>query len=194
MTMNATGWIGSNVPGAEQRALHTLLPAAVDERLDVRVVAELGLVDTALGADRQLQTDLRDHHADLAGRHLHPRELLHAEDRPQLEPQARHQQLRLVARLALEGDRVVVTELAEPEPLGHQPDLGRADRLDRFQQTDSTTRTTTIPTSTTTTIISPAFPRPRAVLKLFAKCNLERTGQTCPMRRNMSNLTSRDKK
>ncbi len=121
----------------KQRALHTLLPAAIDERVDVRVVTELGLVDTALVTDRQLLADLGDDHTDLTGGYLHPRELLHTEDRPQLEPQTRHQELRLVTRLALEGDRVVVCELAEPEPLGHQPDLGRADRLDRFQQTDS---------------------------------------------------------
>ena len=78
----------------EHRPLHALLAAAVDELAQVREVAELGLVDAALRADRQRRADLRDHDADLARRHLHPRVLLHREDRPELDAQARHQQRR----------------------------------------------------------------------------------------------------
>ena len=117
----------------QHEPLHTLLSTALDEPFEVREVPELGLVHTALGADRQLRAHLRDHDADLAGRHLHPGELLHAVDRPQLEPQPGHEQLRLVAGLTFEGDRVVVAELAQPESLRDQPDFGRSDRLDREQ-------------------------------------------------------------
>ena len=77
ITMNATGWIGSSVPGGSTGRCTPFCPPAVDERREVGEVAELGLVHAALGADRQRRADLGDHDADLARGHLHPRELLH---------------------------------------------------------------------------------------------------------------------
>ena len=97
-TRNATGWIGTSVPGGSTGRCTPFWPPPCDERLELGEVAELRAVDAALRADRQRRADLRDHHADLAAGHLHPRELLHREDRPELHPQARHQHRRLVAR------------------------------------------------------------------------------------------------
>ena len=70
--------------------------------------------------------DLRDHDADLAGRHLHPRVLVDPVYRPQPEPPTGHQQVCLIARLAREGDDVAGVELPA-EPLRRQADLCRAD-------------------------------------------------------------------
>ncbi|HLO82256.1 MAG TPA: hypothetical protein VK166_14920, partial [Chitinophagaceae bacterium] len=53
---------------------------------------------------------------------LHPRVLGHLVQRPQLEPEPRHQQLRLVAGFAVERDRVVRLE-AFAERLDDEADL-----------------------------------------------------------------------
>jgi len=87
-------------------------------------------VGGALRPDRHRLADLGDHHADLTRRNLDPGELPHAEQRPELEPQAGHEQRRLVARLAAERDRVALAELAERPALVHQPDVGRADDVE----------------------------------------------------------------
>ena len=115
----------------QHQPLHALLPAARDEGVELGEVPELRLVDSALRAHGQLRADLRDHDTDLARRHLHPRELLDAVDRPELEAQSRLQQLRLVSGLAVKRDRVLLAELAEPHPPGDQSHFGRTDRLDR---------------------------------------------------------------
>src|SRR5207237_10496598 len=94
----------------QHRALHTLLAALGDEVREVREVLELKLVLGALGADGQWRTHLRDDHTDLAGRDLHPRELLHAEDRPELEPKPRREELGLISGLTMERDRVVLRQ------------------------------------------------------------------------------------
>jgi hypothetical protein len=112
----------------QHRALDALL-AAVEERLQVREVAERGAVDGALGADGQGVPDLGDHDADLARRHLHPWVALDREERPQAEPQARHEQLGLVAGLVPEGDGVVTVQLAEAELLVDEADLRRPDAV-----------------------------------------------------------------
>jgi hypothetical protein len=122
-------------PGREHRALHTLLAVVGDEPPQVREVAEGRVVPGALGADRQRPSDLGDDHADLAGLDLDPGILGDRVHRPQLEPRPRHQQVGLVAGLAVERDGVVVGELA-PEPLGHQPDLGGADAVERLRDDD----------------------------------------------------------
>ena len=120
----------------QHRALHALLAAVLDEGAQVREVPELRLVDRALRADRQRRTDLRDHHADLAGGDLHPRVLLDLEERPQLEAQPRHQERGLVAGLAVERDRVVLVELAGREALRHESHLGRSDDVERLHDHD----------------------------------------------------------
>jgi hypothetical protein len=73
-----------------------------------------------------------DDDADLARRDLHPRVLGHRVDRPQLEPDAGHQQPGLVAGLALEGQWLVGGQPAA-DPLVHQPDLGRSDESEGLQ-------------------------------------------------------------
>ncbi len=120
----------------QNRPLHALLAAVLHEAGDVGEVLEFGLVHRALRADGEGVAHLRDDHTDLAGRYLHPRELLDVEHRPELEAQTRHQQRGLVAGLAPEGDRVVLAELAERESLGDEPDLGGADRVERFPHDD----------------------------------------------------------
>src|SRR5262249_21726705 len=89
-------------------------------------VAEGRAVLGALGADRQMIADLRDHDADLAGRNLHPRVLVDPVDRPEPEPPTRHHEIRLITRLAREGDDVARVEL-RAEPLDRQTDFGRSD-------------------------------------------------------------------
>ena len=136
--MNATGWIGNNVPGVSTGRCTPFCPPPSMNVSSVGEVLELRLVDRALGADRQRRADLRDHDADLARGHLHPRELLHAEDRPQLEPQPGREQLGLEAGLAVERDRVVGGQLLEREPLLDEPDLDRSDRVERLQARSAT--------------------------------------------------------
>jgi hypothetical protein len=108
--------------------LDAVLPA-VEERLEAGEVAEARAVGGALGADRQRLADLGDHDADLTGRDLHPRVPLDRVDRPQVEPQPRHQQLGLVAGLTPERDGVVAVELAERDLLGDEADLRRPDAV-----------------------------------------------------------------
>jgi hypothetical protein len=112
----------------QPRPLHALLAARVEEAADVAEVAEFRPVRRALGADRQRCADLRDHEVDPARGNLHPGVLADRVDRPQLEAESRHQQVVLEAGLAVHGDHVVLGEPAA-EALRHQPDLGRADRL-----------------------------------------------------------------
>ena len=119
--------------GGQHRPLDALLAALLDETPQAREVAELRLVDGRLGADRQRRPDLADDHADLARRHLDPRVLLHPVQHPELPAQTGHQQVRLVAGLALEGDEVVLGQFLEREPFDDQPDLGRPDHSDRRQ-------------------------------------------------------------
>ena len=116
----------------QHRALHAALAAVLEERADAAEVAELGLVDGRLGAGRQRAADLGDDEADAVGRHLHPVEALDAVDRPELDAQAGHQQVGLVAGLALEGDELLLAELGA-EALGHQADLRRPDAVQALQ-------------------------------------------------------------
>jgi len=96
-------------------------------RHDLRGV-DAGVDRVLAGAQRG--AELGDDHADLAGRHLHPRVLGHREHRPQLEPEPGHEQTGLVAGLALEGDHLVAAE-ASPQSLVDQPDLAGSDEPER---------------------------------------------------------------
>jgi hypothetical protein len=127
---------GHQRPRGQHRALHTLLPVEVEEGLERREVAELVLEDRRLGADGERVADLRDDDADLSRGDLHPRELLHGVDGPQPQPQPRHEELGLVAGLAVERDGVVLGELLDGEALVDQADLRRTDRVDRLQDHD----------------------------------------------------------
>src|SRR5262249_6456026 len=92
---------------------------------------ELLAIGRRLRADRKALTDLRDDDADLARGHLNPRELLDPVEDAELPAQARHEQVRLIARLSLERDRIVVAETARRHALRHETDLGRPDRMER---------------------------------------------------------------
>ena len=105
----------------QDRALHAPLAAVGQEGADVGEAAELGLVDGRLGAGRQRRADLGDDQADVVGRHLHPGVALDLEDRPQLEAQARHQQVGLVAGLAVQGDELVALRACAPRRLVTSP-------------------------------------------------------------------------
>ena len=118
--------------GRQHRPLHALLSVFLDEHAEVGEVAELGFVDRRLGADRERFADLRDHDADLTGRHLHPRMFRHRKDQPQLEAQPRHQQFGLIAGFAAERQRVVAGQLRAESP-PDQSDLGRPDAVDGAQ-------------------------------------------------------------
>jgi hypothetical protein len=107
------------------------LATVLEEGAHVGEVAEHRLVDAALGADRQWAADLGDDDADLACGHLHPRVLLDPVDGPELEPEPRHEQVGLIAGLAVQGDRVAFVERLEAELLGDEPDLGGTDDGDR---------------------------------------------------------------
>ena len=67
--------------------------------------------------------------------HLHPRVALHLVDRPQLEPQPGHQEVGLVAGFALQRDELIALRPGA-EPLGHEPHLGRTDRVEAAQHHD----------------------------------------------------------
>jgi hypothetical protein len=112
----------------QHRALHALL-AAGEEGAEVGEVAEAGVVAGALGADGQRRADLGDDDPDLARGDLDPRVPVDREHRPEPEPQARHEHLGLVARLAPEGDGVVALQLAEGELLRDEADLRRPDAV-----------------------------------------------------------------
>ncbi len=120
----------------EDGTLYALLATVGEEARQVGEVAELGLVHRALGADGQGRAELGDHDADLASRNLHPRVALDGEDGPELESQARHEQLGLIAGFAVEADGVVVLQAFEGEPLVDQTDLGRSDQDERLQSED----------------------------------------------------------
>ena len=117
--------------GRQHGALHALLSAGLEPRAEVGDQVQLAQRFGRLGADRQRPAHLRHHDADLAGPDLHPRVLFHGVEEPELPMPARHQQIGLIAGLALEGDGVVVGEFSDREPLGDQPHLGRTDDADR---------------------------------------------------------------
>jgi len=100
-----------------------------DEHLEIGKIPEFGFVDSRLCADRKRLSDLRNHHADLSCRHLHPRMFRHREHQPQLEAQAGHEHLRLVPGLAAERQRVIAGQFRS-ESFSDQSDLGRADAVD----------------------------------------------------------------
>ena len=132
-TRNATGWMGTRVPGGRTGRWTPFWPPSSTNSRRLEKLPNSVLYTRALRADRERLSHLRDHHTDLTGGYLHPRELLHAEHRPDLEAQSRHEQRGLVAGFAAEPDRVVLGELAEREPLRDEPDLGRADRMERLE-------------------------------------------------------------
>ena len=111
----------------QYRSLHALLAAVLEKLAKVGEVAEFRPVDGRLGSGRQPLADLRDHHADLARRHLHPRVFGHQVPRPELEPDARHEQSRLIAGLAVEGDGGVGGVVPARDPLDDQAHLRRSD-------------------------------------------------------------------
>jgi hypothetical protein len=114
----------------EHGALHSLLAIIGEESPDVAEVAEQLVVGRRLGTDREGGTDLGDDDADLARGHLDPGVLLDRVDRPEFEAQARHEEVGLVAGLAVEGDDVVIAETLASKLLRHQPHLGRSDRVE----------------------------------------------------------------
>jgi len=63
--------------------------------MKVGEVAELRLIDGGLRPDRERGSCLRDDYTDLVGRNLHPGELGHVVDEPELETKPRHKQVRL---------------------------------------------------------------------------------------------------
>ena len=79
-TTNATGWIGTRVPGGRTGRCTPFSPPSVDEGAERRRSCRTRLVDRALVADGQRVADLGDHHAGLPGRHLHPREAADTEN------------------------------------------------------------------------------------------------------------------
>src|SRR5258708_13966123 len=134
MTRNPTGWIGATVAGGSTGALDPLLAAVLDEDADVPEVDELRLVERRLGTDRQRSADLRDDDADLARRNLHHRMARHRVDRPQLEPQAGHQEDSLIPGLAGERDRVALVQLFQAETFADKTDFGGTDGPQRTPQ------------------------------------------------------------
>ncbi len=119
--------------GRQHRPLHALLSALLDERVEVGEIAELRFVDGRLRADGQRLSDLRNHHADLPGGHLHPGMFRHREHQRELEAEAGHQHFRLVPRLPTERERVVSGQFGA-ESFSDQSDLGGTDAVDRGQQ------------------------------------------------------------
>jgi hypothetical protein len=117
----------------QDRPLHPSLTAVGQEGAEVGEAAELVLVDGGLGARRQRLAHLGDHEPHVVGGHLHPRVALDAEQRPQLEPQAGHEELGLVPGLPVEGHQLVTPE-ALAEALGHEADLGGTDGVQAAQQ------------------------------------------------------------
>jgi hypothetical protein len=122
-------------PGREHRALHAPLPAVGQEGAEVGERPELRLVDGGLGPCGQRLAHLGDDEADVVGRHLDPRVALHAEEGPQLEAKARHQQLGLVPRLAVQGHELVGVE-ALAQALGDEAHLGRPDGVEAAQRAE----------------------------------------------------------
>ena len=98
--------------GGQHRALHAALAAVGEERRGVGEAAELGLgTPPTWRRSGSGVADLGDDEADVVRRDLHPGVALDLEDRPQLEPQPGHQQVGLVAGLAVEGEQLVVLQL-----------------------------------------------------------------------------------
>ncbi len=122
--------------GRQHGALHALLSAGLQPRAEIGDQVERAQRFGRLGADGQGPAHLRHHDADLAGPHLHPRVLFHVVEGPEFPTPARHQQIGLIAGLALEGDGVVVGEFSARKPLGDQPHLGRTDDADRGNHQD----------------------------------------------------------
>src|SRR5450759_4243342 len=90
--------------GRQHRALDAFLPPVAHERLEVGEVTELVLEYRRLGADGKRRAHLGDDNAYLAGRHLHPRELINLVKHPELTAQAGHEEFRLIPRFSLESD------------------------------------------------------------------------------------------
>ena len=107
--------------GRQHRPLHALLAASFDERVEVSEIAELRLVHRRLRADGQRLSNLRNHHADLARGHLHPRMLRHGEHQAELEAEAGHEQLRLVPRFPTERQRDCLPGSLAPNRLRTSP-------------------------------------------------------------------------
>jgi hypothetical protein len=122
--------------GGQHRTLSTLLAAPGHECAHVLEIAEFRLVLGRLGADGKGISDLRDDDADLAGGNLHDRMTRDGKERPQLEAQPGGEQIGLIARLAVEGDRAAAPQPLETEALPHQADFGRADVPERHEHDD----------------------------------------------------------
>jgi hypothetical protein len=116
------GMDGCRRTGRKHRPLDAALAAVVQERPDVGEVPELGLVDRRLCAGGEPAPDLSEHETDVVGRNLDPIVALHAVDGPQLETEARHQEVGLETGLAFQGEDLVGCELP-PDALGDQADL-----------------------------------------------------------------------
>ncbi len=128
-------WVdGCHAAAGQHRALRSFLAASLHERAQVREVPELRLVYDALCAGGRGSTHLSDDYTDLSGWHLHQRTLVHAVQRPELEAQAGHEQVGLVAGLAFESDDVPVTQLGPTKPLGHQTYFCRPDLVGRCHE------------------------------------------------------------
>src|SRR5262249_32642692 len=112
--------------GRQKAALSALLPTGLDERSHVLEGAELGLVDAAPTARGQRSTDLRYHDADLVSVDLNHRPSLHRGGEEVEEVQAGHQQIGLVAGLAIERDDTGLEFATAPPTL----DQARFERLD----------------------------------------------------------------
>jgi hypothetical protein len=122
--------------GRQHGALHALLSALRHEGRNVLEIAELRLVDAGLGAHRHRVAHLRDDDADLICRNLHHRMARDVVERPQFELQSRMQQLRLIAGLAVERDRIAAGEFAHAEAFAHETHFRRSDVPRRSHQDD----------------------------------------------------------
>ena len=124
---------GRERAGRQHLALHAFLAPALHERTEAGEVPELFSIDGRLGAGGKRLADLGDDDTDLAGRYLHPRVADHRVGGPQLEADAGHEQLGLVAGFARKRDRHVGRVVPRGHALDHEPDLGRADHDDRAE-------------------------------------------------------------
>lgn len=99
--------------GRQDGALHTLLAPLADKALDVLEARELRSESADFAPMGLRSADLRHDDADLPRRDLHQGVTGHRVQRPELDAQARHQQPRLISRLAAEGDRVAFVQGAQ---------------------------------------------------------------------------------
>ncbi len=115
--------------------MHSFLAAILDEGFQVGKICEFLFIDGRLGSNRQRRAHLGDHDADLSRGNLHPRIFLDGVYEPGFPAKARHQEFRLVASLAIEGDRVVLGKFFPGEPLGYKTDFGGADAVSGVRDT-----------------------------------------------------------